>query len=172
MALGIGALIAAGLLTSLGSGVANYFSQQSAQSFNAEQAELNRQFQERLSSTAYQRSVADMKASGLNTAMLMNQGSAASSPTGSAAYTSPMHYNFNDMFNSAVGYVLQKDKQAFTKVRDAFMQDSISSAKKYLLERKYTLQFNNFKKRTNFIEKLKNKPPFNDKDPNGGLQEI
>ena len=69
-----------------------------ANRFNAEQAELarifsaseaqkNRDFQERLSNSAYQRAVKDMQAAGINPATLtgLSGGSAASTPSGSAA---------------------------------------------------------------------------------------
>lgn len=52
--------------------------------FNAEQAALNRSWQENMSSTAHQREVKDLLAAGLNP-ILSSGGTGASTPTGSAA---------------------------------------------------------------------------------------
>lgn len=60
--------------------------QNAQQQFNAEQAALNREWQERMSNTAYQRGTADMIAAGLNPAMMYGgTAQSASTPSGSAA---------------------------------------------------------------------------------------
>lgn len=67
--------------------------------FNAEQAGLNRDFQERMSNTAYQRARFDMEQAGFNPMLAYSQGG-ASSPGGSSA--SGVSYTAQNVGESAV----------------------------------------------------------------------
>lgn len=91
-----GALIGAGgsLLSGLigGSGV------RSQNAANAKQAQLNRDFQERMSSTAHQRQVTDLRAAGLNPILSATKGTGASTPSGAQAQ---MQNALEPMANSA-----------------------------------------------------------------------
>lgn len=73
---GLGGPIVAGVTSLIGGSLAN--------SSNAKQAQRNRTFQERMSNTAYQRGMADMKAAGLNP-MLAGKLGGASTPGGAMA---------------------------------------------------------------------------------------
>lgn len=70
---------------------------------NAKQAQLNRDFQERMSSTAHQRSVADLKQAGLNPILSATKGG-ASTPSGAQAQ---MQNELEPLANSAKDVAMQ-----------------------------------------------------------------
>lgn len=78
----IGAL--AGYLGQESANDTNVMLSRETSAFNAQQAQLNRDFQERMSNTSYQRAINDMEQAGLNPMLAYSQGG-ASAPSGSSA---------------------------------------------------------------------------------------
>lgn len=84
---------------------------QASELFNKSEAAINRDFQERMSNTSYQRMMADLKDSGINPMFAISQGGAAT-PSGSSAqsHSSPSNANYTkdstNTFSKILGLVI------------------------------------------------------------------
>lgn len=100
-----GAQVAGGLISSSGqqnANAANVAMARETNNFNAFEAQKNRDWQERMSNTSWQRGVADMRAAGLNPALAYQQGGAGTPSGGSASGVSTRLDNARAPIGSAI----------------------------------------------------------------------
>lgn len=97
-----------GAIASMIPGVGSYLGQEETNASNAEQAQLNRDFQERMSSTSHQREVADLKKAGLNPILSASGG--ASTPSGAQATMQNPAAGVSDQVVGAVNSAFQAMK--------------------------------------------------------------
>lgn len=160
MALGTGlALAGASLVGGLASSGAQYGAnaalQEDAQVFNAEEAQKQRDWQNMMSSTAYQRQVADMKAAGLSPALLYAGGASGASSSGGSSASSPRASVGSpnmSAFNAFMDYInkdrdfdhklaLEREKASFRANELDKRLDAYSSVYKRDSGRKYSKEF-------------------------------
>lgn len=105
--------------------------QKAQNQFNAQQAELQRQWEEQMANTQYQRGVADMQAAGLNPALAYSQGGAPTPQGSSASNGMPQAGGLGDFIGALLG---MKELGIKNKVADADVKVKEAEADKITTE--------------------------------------
>lgn len=111
------------------------------QAFNAKQAQANRDFQERMSNTAYQRAADDLDKAGLNRILAL--GSPAATPGGSAAQSGILPAGSSavqagaSLMNANTASSSAKQNIAESKDRQQFIQKNVEKAE-YEMEKLFS----------------------------------
>ncbi len=98
-------------LQAITQGVYNHIENEAAMRYNSSEAAANRAFQERMSNTAVQRRMADLKAAGINPILAYQQGG-ASTPSGSAASVGSASMSQGSISQASIGGGLSAPQQA------------------------------------------------------------
>lgn len=96
-----------GIIGSIINAIGSMIAQHSANSANKDIMNMQMQFQEDMSNTAYQRAVKDMKAAGLNPALMFNSAAMASTPVGASTHVEPVMKG-SEMSNILSSLLLRK----------------------------------------------------------------
>jgi hypothetical protein len=110
------------LLGSIFTGAAGYYGQQSANRTNRDIAREQMAFQERMSSTSYQRAVKDMREAGINPMLAVSQGGASTPPGAQTRVESAIDKGVNSAINARQMQLVKeqvKNIQADTKYKAA-----------------------------------------------------